>query len=472
MKTQALFTRLLNAFPHSPTESQTIVLQQLSEFLIAVKNKNSVFILKGFAGTGKTTIISLLVNFLKNTSFNVVLLAPTGRASKIISGYSNQKAYTIHKHIYYPKTENQSVAFQLKNNKEINTFYIVDEASMISNEASFEQNSVLADLFSYVYSAPNSKLILVGDTAQLPPVHSAESLALNEDFISFEFGKEVHFGELTQVVRQEKKSGILHNATLIRKKLTDFFYDDFQFEVHSFNDIFPLWQGDEIQDALYNSYQKYGITDTLFIVRSNKRAVLYNRQIRKVILENEEELSVGDLLMVVKNNYFWIDPKTEAGFIANGDILEIIEIHAFEELYGFEFAQVKVKMTDYPEQPPFNTIIFIGTLHSETPSLSYEENQQLYQALMQEYSNESSKYKKYQKIKNNPYFNALQVKYSYAVTCHKSQGGQWSSVFIEKPFLPEGITEDYLRWLYTAITRAKKQVYLINFEQHDFLFTD
>ncbi|GIZ14971.1 ATP-dependent DNA helicase [Capnocytophaga catalasegens] len=468
MNQNDFFQIFIKALLYKPTSTQYIVLQAISEFLLEKKYQESIFVLKGFAGTGKTTIIGALVSILQKTSLKVILLAPTGRAAKVITEYSGHKAYTIHKHIYYSRSQNSDVNFVLKTNKSINTLYIVDEASMISNATILGENSVLDDLVRYVYSGTNCRLMLVGDTAQLPPVHLEESPALDSQFLSIEYRREVNSYELTQVVRQKKNSGILYNATQIREQLTAYFFDDFTFELNGFDDIIRLISGIEIQEALETAYSQYGIEQTTFIVRSNKRASLYNKQIRKVILGQEEELSIGDLLMVVKNNYFWLDAQSEAGFIANGDTIEVLDIYRFEQLYGFEFAEVKVQMIDYPNQEPFDTILLLDVINSQSPSLTYEQNNQLYQAIMEEYQNETSGYRKYLKIKNNPYFNALQIKYSYAVTCHKSQGGQWDIVFIEKPYLPEGITMGYLRWLYTAITRAKKKVFLINFENQDF----
>lgn len=469
MEKALFYNAFLKELPHTPTAKQEAVLQQLSVFLTDKNSSESIFLLKGFAGTGKTTIIGAVVNSLKNTPFKTILLAPTGRAAKVITEYSGQKAYTIHKHIYYPKSEREAVQFSLKPNKEIHTIYIIDEASMISNGASFEDNSVLDDVIRYVYSGKNCKLILIGDTAQLPPVHLEVSPALNEDFLSFSYRKNIINQELTEVVRQKKKSGILHNATLLRQLLTQDYVDEFLFEMQRYKDIIRLSSGEEIQEALQMAYDNYGMEQTAFIVRSNKRATQYNKQIRKVILGQEEELSTGDLLMVVKNNYFWIDDKTEAGFIANGDTIEVLEIYKYEDLYGFRFAEVKVQMIDYPNQKPFDTVLLLNVIDSDSASLSYEENNRMYQAIMQENSHETSGYRKYLKIKNNPYFNALQVKYSYAITCHKSQGGQWDIVFIEKPYLAQGISHGYLRWLYTAITRAKKRVFLINFPDEDFI---
>lgn len=270
-------------------------------------------------------------------------------------------------------------------------------------------------------------------------------------------------------MRQEEGSGILHNATEIRELLKEDYITDFQFDLNGFADIVRLIDGNEIQDAIYEAYDKNGVEETSFIVRSNKRANQYNAQIRTKILGRESELSAGDLLMVVKNNYFWIKPVDEAGFIANGDVIEILEIYKILELYGFRFAKVKVRMIDYPNQKPFETILLLDTIDIEAPSLSYEQQNKLYQEVNADYASETTKYKRYKKVKENEYFNALQVKFSYAITCHKAQGGQWETVFIEQPYLPNGIDRDYLRWLYTALTRAKTKLYLIGFKDDNFI---
>jgi len=471
-KTKKFYSLLKQNFPFETTSKQDIFLQQISEF---VENSNSadIFVLKGYAGTGKTTIISTFVNNLRQINRNVILLAPTGRASKVISNYSGKKAFTIHKKIYHPKVKSGNVSFSLQNNLHKNTIFIVDEASMISDTTTdnkmFANGSLLDDLIWYVYSGENCKLILIGDTAQLPPVHLDISPALDQDKLALHYKKEVSHIELDQVMRQEEGSGILHNATLIREILKESYMTDFQFYMNSFKDIIRLTYPGEIQEAIYDSYQKNGIDETSFIVRSNKRANQYNRQIRNKILDREADLSVGDLLMVVKNNYFWIKPDQEAGFIANGDIIEVLEIFKFIELYSFKFAKVKVKMIDYPNQKNFETILLLDTISSESPSLTFEEQNRLYQEVIADYQDEKSQHKKYKKVKENEYFNALQVKFSYAVTCHKAQGGQWNTIFIEQPFLPNGIDRDYLRWLYTALTRAKEKVYLIGFKNENFL---
>jgi len=469
----AFYKLLLKDFPFTPTQKQDILLQQLSAFLFEPKN-NSIYVLKGFAGTGKTTVIGAIVKNLWKIKMSSVQLAPTGRAAKVISNYSDKPAHTIHRKIYYPKKERGGgVSFTLQRNKHRNTIFIVDEASMISDNASesklFENGSLLDDLMSYVYSGHKCKLLLIGDQAQLPPVKMDLSPALDERNLQMQFDKTVKSIELDEVMRQAETSGILKNATRIREFLNDELYEDFRFDLSGQNDVVRLIDGHEIMDALGDSYREYGNEGTAIIVRSNKRANLYNQQIRSRILFKEEEVSAGDYFMVVKNNYFWLDTKSEAGFIANGDIIEILEIFSIKELYGFRFAEVKIQMTDYPNLAPFETVLLLDTLTSETPSLSYEEGNKLYQEVMKDYADETSKYKKFMKVKNNKFFNALQVKFSYAITCHKSQGGQWETIMVEQPYLPNGMDKDYLRWLYTAVTRARKKLYLIGFKDDMFV---
>ncbi len=468
------YTILKNNFPFEPTQKQDIFFSQISEF-VSNSSRHDIFILKGYAGTGKTTIISTVVNHLSKIGKKSVLLAPTGRAAKVISNYSGKTAFTIHKKIYFPNVKSGNVKFTLQPNKHKDTIFIVDEASMISNapieNGMYENSSLFDDLLSYVYSGVNCKLILIGDTAQLPPVNLDMSPALEEDNSSF-FGLEIGHIELDEVMRQEEGSGILYNATQIRELLKEDYLIDFHFDLNGFKDIVRLTEGYDIQDAIFDAYDKNGVEETSFIVRSNKRANQYNQQIRKAILDRESELSVGDLMMVVKNNYFWLKPTDEAGFIANGDIIEVLEIFKILELYSFQFAKVKVRMIDYPNQQPFETILLLDTITSESPSLTYEQQNRLYQEVMADYQDEKASYKKYKKVKENEYFNALQVKFSYAVTCHKAQGGQWNTVFIERPYLPNGQDRDYLRWLYTAITRAKEKVYLLGFKNEDFDWVD
>ena len=473
MKETEFYNLLKKEFPFEPTIKQDLVLQKLSGFLLS-DSKDSLFLLKGYAGTGKTILIGTLVNNLWKIKLKSVLLAPTGRAAKVISNYSGRQAQTIHKSIYYPKKDKSGgVAFQLKQNKNRNTIFIVDEASMIPDAPAesklFENGSLLDDLMMYVYSGYQCKILFIGDTAQLPPVRLEVSPALDIDKLELGFNKKVDHIELDEVVRQAEDSGILMNATELRELLNDHIYDEFKFRVNGFDDVVRLIDGHEIMDAINDAYHNHGQEESVIILRSNKRANIYNQQIRSRILFQEEELSAGDHLMVVKNNYFWLDNKSEAGFIANGDIIKILEIFAIKELYGFKFAEVKVIMVDYQDQKPFETVLLLDTLTSESPSLTYEESNSLYQEVQKDYASERSNYKRFLGVKNNKYFNALQVKFSYAVTCHKSQGGQWDTVFVEKPYLPEGVNRDYLRWLYTAITRARKKLYLIGFKDESFV---
>ncbi|MEE9362166.1 MAG: ATP-binding domain-containing protein [Cellulophaga sp.] len=469
----SFYSLLKSKYPYVPTLKQEIALELLSNFVLS-KEKEELFLLKGFAGTGKTTIIGVIVSNLWKTTMKSVLMAPTGRAAKVMSNYSKVQAFTIHRKIYFPKKESGGgVKFILAPNKHRNTIFIVDEASMIPDTPAdsklFENGSLLDDLMQFVYSGHNCKLILIGDTAQLPPVHLSLSPALDEKQLALNYNKEVTKLELNEVVRQAEDSGILVNATNLREQLEDDFFEEFKFDVDSYTDIVRLIDGNDIQEAIEDSYVQNGKEETAFIVRSNKRANLYNENIRNRILYLENELAVGDYMMVVKNNYFWLKPNSEAGFIANGDIMEVLEIFSIKELYDFRFAEVKVKMVDYPKQQPFETVLLLDTINAVTPSLPYEESNRLYQEVMKDYATETSKYKKFLAVKNNMYFNALQVKFSYAITCHKSQGGQWDTVFVEQPYLPNGIDKEYLRWLYTAVTRAKKKLYLIGFKNDFFL---
>ena len=466
------YSLLKQQFPFQPTLKQNIVLQQSSEFIFT-KQPNALYVLKGYAGTGKTTIIGSIVTNLWKAKKSAVLMAPTGRAAKVISNYSGKEAFTIHKKIYFPKKEKGGgVKFVLQPNKHRNTIFIVDEASMIPDTPGesklFENGSLLDDLIQYVYSGHQCKLLLIGDTAQLPPVQLDLSPALNEDNLSLNYNKEVTKMELDEVVRQEQDSGILANATVLREALSNNIFDHFRFNIGIYNDIVRLVDGYEIMDAINEAYSELGKEETAIIVRSNKRANLYNQQIRSRILFNENELTAGDYLMVVKNNYFWIKPTTEAGFIANGDIIEVLEIFKIEELYGFRFAEVKIRMVDYPRMRPFETVLLLDTIEAETPSLSYDDSNRLYQEVMKDFENETSNYRKFLKVKGSKHFNALQVKFSYAITCHKSQGGQWQTVFVEQPYWPSGVDKEYLRWLYTAVTRAKEKLYLIGFKDDFF----
>ncbi|MGB5321697.1 ATP-dependent DNA helicase [Lutimonas sp.] len=465
-----LYREFLKGFHFEPTQRQDELLRKLADFVIN-GSKNSLFLIRGYAGTGKTTIISAVVNHLSPVGIKSVLLAPTGRAAKVMGSYARKQSLTIHKKIYYPKNDPETgMSFVLQQNKHQNTIFIVDEASMIPDRGSdsrvFNSRSLLLDLMTFVYSGKNCKLILVGDTAQLPPVKLDLSPALDQQYLETEFNMEVLSLELNEVMRQHETSGILHNATLIRDLSSRNLLNQFKFDLN-FKDVQRLTDSYDIQDAIFNAYNE-GMENTVFIVRSNKRANLYNQQIRNGILGYDSEMTAGDLIMVVKNNYFWLKDAPKVGFIANGDICEVLEIFNFKELYGFKFAEVKLRLVDYEEQRPFETVLLLDTLHSEAPSLTYEESNRLYHAVSEDYAEERSKYKRLLAVKNNKYFNALQVKFSYALTCHKTQGGQWDNVFVEQPYLPEGEDISYLRWLYTAVTRAQKNLFLIGFKDDYF----
>ena len=472
MDVSQFYSALKTDFPHVPTLKQDIALQLLAQFVLST-NYNEIFLLKGFAGTGETTLIGTLVTNLWKTKKSAVLMAPTGRAAKVMSSYSKRDAFTIHKKIYYPKSQKGGgVSFTLQPNKHRNVIFFVDEASMIADtnldSKLFENGSLLDDLMQYVYSGHQCKLVLIGDTAQLPPVKLDLSPALDASILENNFQKKVCAIELDEVVRQQETSGVLALATHIREHLEKQIFQNFKLPSTDFPEIIRPSDSQEVMDAINECFSEKGDEDAVIIVRSNKRANRYNQNIRNRILFQEESLSAGDFLMVVKNNYFWVQPSSEAGFIANGDIVQILELFAFKELYGFRFAEVSVKMVDYPKMPPFEAVLLLDTITSETPSLSYEDANQLYEEVKKDYADVTSNYKKFLSIKNNKYFNALQVKFSYSITCHKSQGGQWNTVFVEQPYLKEGPNKEYLRWLYTAITRAKERLYLLGFKDDFF----
>ena len=455
---------LLRNFKLEPTNDQSLAIESLSVFLFN-KTKVSVFLLKGYAGTGKTTLMKTLVDNLHFNKMNFCLLAPTGRAAKVLSKYTKRKASTIHKKIYYSKVDKSgNFKSTLKTNKIKNTVFIIDEASMISDFSNsndlFKKKSILNDIIDFADFKTNSKLIFIGDTAQLPPVNQTISPALDSQFLQKTYNLKINEYEISDVVRQTEESGILFNATLIRNSIIN---SDLEFKFKKFNDIISLSDGFEIQESIENSFNDIGRENSIIIVRSNKRANQYNQQIRKTILSHDHKVCSGDLLMITKNNYFWTSSDSEIPFLANGDIIEILEIQRIRELYGFEFAEVKIKMVDYNNQPPFDTIIILNTLDSDLPSLSFEQSNLLYHEIQKDYLNIKSKYKRFLKTKENPFFNALHVKFSYAITCHKAQGGQWPVVFIEKPFLKDGPDIDYMRWLYTAVTRAESKLFLIGF---------
>lgn len=463
---------LKKALEHIPTPGQEQAILSMSEFCVK-READRVFLLTGYAGTGKSTLIGGLVRTLDQFKRSSVLMAPTGRAAKVISQYSNREAFTIHRKIYVPRSQKGGgIKFTLQTNKHRNTLFIVDEASMVADTNTdskvFEGQSLLDDLMTYVYSGPGCQLMFVGDLAQLPPVHLSISPALDPDVLRIQFHKSVSESALTEVVRQREQGDIVSNATQIRQWIQQDTPEQLQFDLGRQEEVIRPFGGQEVLEALEGAFSKDNIDQAVVIVRSNKRANLYNQQIRQRILFRDEGLCVGDVLMVVKNNYFWLKPADSAGFIANGDVIEVLEIFEFVFIHGFDFAKVRVRMLDYPNQLPFNTVLILDTINSEASSLTYEQSNALYQAVREDYKEITANYKKFLAIKKDPFFNALQVKYSYAITCHKSQGGQWDRVFVEQPFLKEGLNKEYLRWLYTAITRAKNQLYLLGFSKEYF----
>jgi exodeoxyribonuclease V len=464
-------TLLEQNFPFVPTGCQFQLLEGLAAF-IASDDIDAIMLIKGYAGTGKTTVINALTQTLKEMKFRVVLMAPTGRAAKVMAGYTSAPAFTIHKKIFRQQSSSDGMGrFVLDKNLYSDTWFVVDEASMISNEGSdnsvFGSGRLLDDLLEYVYSGTNCRLVLAGDTAQLPPVGLSISPALEVEVIEGE-GFGVYHYVLTEVVRQAAGSGILACATQIRKYIeqgnTSGF---FQLNLGSFSDVVRL-SGAELIEEISSCYGTYGIFETTVITRSNKRANLYNKGIRGTILYRENEIEKGDLLMVVKNNYFWAEEDAEFDFIANGEIAEVISIYKYEEMYGFRYANVCLRFIDY-EDVELDCKIFLDVLSLESASFSSEQNRQLFEAVSEDYADIRNKRNRWQKVKENPYFNALQVKYAYALTCHKAQGGQWKAVFVDHGYVVEEMLDhDFYRWLYTAFTRPVEKLYLVNFNNKFF----
>lgn len=429
----------------------------------------SAFLLRGYAGTGKTSLISALIQTLPSLRVSSLLLAPTGRAAKVISAYSNRPAYTIHKKIYMIVTDASGAVRTVRGiNKHSYTLFIVDEASMIGLEPTSTRQSLLEDLIDYVYDGNHCRLMLIGDSAQLPPVGQSESPALDERYLSAAFSLNVISAELTEVVRQKQLSGILAGATALRSQITSLVAgDEARMPLFSPNgvDVIRL-AGEDLMETLYREYGDFALDQVVVICRSNKRANLFNQGVRNTVLFREEEVNAGDYLMVVKNNYFWLDEESTIGFIANGDIVEVLSVRNVQELYGFRFADATVRFVDYPDEEPRDCKLLLSTLYSESPSLTSDEANLLFNNVMEDYADLPTKAERLRELRANPYFNALQVKFAYALTCHKTQGGQWRTVIIDQGFLPPDMQLDreYLRWLYTAFTRATDRVYLLNFE--------
>jgi exodeoxyribonuclease V len=453
------------------TPSQEQLIESLAAFTLN-QDDDALMVLTGYAGTGKTTLISAYVSMLEETGIKSVLLAPTGRAAKVITSYSGYQAYTIHKKIYRQKSSKDGFGrFVLDKNLHTHTIFIVDEASMVSNEKQessvFGSGKLLDDLIEYVYNGKGCKLILVGDTAQLPPVGLDISPALSVNTLQV-YSESIVTGQLREVVRQKKESGILHNATALRLRIENNNYSLPLFSLNGFEDIVRV-SGTELIEQIAAAYSSNGIVENIIVSRSNKRANKFNEGIRQSILCREEELVPGELLMVVKNNYYWLMEEYGPDFIANGDIIEIVRIRKYYEMYGYRFADCIIKLTDHEVE--IEAKLMLDVLYEEAPALSGVKNKEMFYTILEDYTDLKPKRKQYEKVRGNAFFNAIQVKYAYAVTCHKSQGGQWNTVFIDQGYVPkERIDREYLRWLYTALTRATDKVYLVNFP--DYLFQE
>ena len=486
---------MTRSFGFVPTEGQRTVLYHLAAFLLSEK-PNPTYLLQGYAGTGKTTLVTTLVKTLPIIGMRYQLMAPTGRAAKVISGYTGKSASTIHRKLYrFQQYADGSLRMTRAENKAKNTVFIVDECSMISDETT-NGRSLLDDLINYVFSGENCRLLLIGDNAQLPPVGLENSPANDINVLKHEFGLTVAAYELTEVMRQEEESGILYNATQLRchferneVKSRNPHYsianekEDFSiplrssrndilplFNVNSFNDVHRI-EPQEFEELLWQKFGDKTSNEAVIICRSNKRANMYNQAVRARILQEEGEISTGDKLMVVKNNYFWTDEDQKISFIANGDMIELMRINNTEEMYGFHFADVEIQLTDYQEEPNLSVKILLETLTSDSPALTQEESDKLYRAVEEDYMDIPNKRDRYKAMRQNPYFNALQVKFGYALTCHKTQGGQWPTVFLDAPYIKEdeSLQVSDLRWFYTAVTRAQKQLYFVNFEDAYFV---
>jgi exodeoxyribonuclease-5 len=457
--------------PDGLTDDQLKLIDILGEFTLN-KVENELLVIKGYAGTGKTTMISAYIKTLSNLKIKTVLLAPTGRAAKVLAGYSEHLVSTIHKKIYRQKSSKDAFGeFARDKNLHGNTFFIVDEASLISDHQQdisvFGSGNLLKDLINYVYNDRNCKLVLVGDTAQLPPVGFSESHSLNKSHLET-YTLSVIEHELREVVRQVKDSGILTNASALRNLIINGDLTHPRFRCKGFPDITRI-AGNQLLEYIADSYSKYGKDETIVICRSNKIANKYNQGIRSNILSREEELSAGDFLMVVKNNYHWLAENEKADFIANGDIIKVKRVKKYEELYGFRFAVADIILPDYDDLE-LSVKLLMNTINSQSPALSPEDNKKLFYSVAEDYPEIRPQSKRYALVKENDYFNALQVKFAYAVTCHKSQGGQWKVVFIDQSFFHDDmLTPEYLKWLYTAITRATEKVCLVNFADSFFI---
>ena len=468
MNSQKVLDLFLSNFDFVPTKDQSNFLREFAKFSVNEYTEN-VFILRGYAGTGKTTLVKTLVTSMPKIKLKTILLAPTGRAAKVLSNYSGQPASTIHRRIYRQNDRGAGdIGFSLIKNKSTNTIFIVAESSMISGNRSgedslFKGTNLLDDLISFTEDGENCKLLFIGDVAQLPPVGEKVSPSLSQAMMRSQFGCLTRLVELKEVMRQAKDSGILENATVQRTRLIEGI--DRPLLKPNQKDVLTI-VGFDLQDYLETSYSQSGIEDTILICRSNKRANQFNQEIRARMLFREQPIETSDLLMVVKNNYFWIEPNSPAGFIANGDTIEVLKVLSIEEKYELQFAHCEVRLTDYPTIPEFECKVIMDTLQIDGPALPRKQSDQLYQCLQHEYGHIKNKQQRFLKIKEDPYYNALQVKFAYAVTCHKAQGGQWKDVYVDQGYVTtEMLGTEYMRWIYTALTRASEKLFLLNFSQ-------
>lgn len=465
----AEFSALLaENFGFEPTSSQEKLMYAMARFVVSTQD-NCMLAVKGYAGTGKTTLVSALVNSLGAVGLKSVLLAPTGRAAKVLGGYSGRRAFTIHKKIYFRRnTPNGASTFEPAQNLHRDTVFVVDEASMIGNDyhSGSPGSSLLEDLMTYVFSGTRCRLLLIGDGAQLPPVGSDESPALDMKLLRSAFPLTAALCELTEVTRQSAESGILALATSVRNALAlEKVSEALPFKLPEQPDVVKI-DGTELQDFLEEEFGRHGEEGALIITRSNKRANLFNKSVRARVFFREEIVSGGDLLMVVKNNYKWLDPESKAGFIANGDVAEVLRLGKWEERFGYSFVHATLRLTDYPDEQPFEALLWLDAIEAEGASMPREAVAGLYNAVMETYADLPTKAERKKALREDPYYNALQVKFAYAVTCHKSQGGQWPAVFVDQGYVTEEmIDRNYLRWLYTAVTRATETLYLLNFSE-------
>ncbi len=458
-------------FPHQPTAGQQRLFQLFDIFLAQKKERRNVLLLKGYAGTGKTTVLSALVSAMPSFDVKLFLMAPTGRAAKVMASYSGRNAYTIHKIIYQRAADPSTGQYQFKRrrNYQKDTLFVVDEASMLADDTGRQgRNGLLTDLLDFVFEQESNRLMLIGDVAQLPPVGQVLSRGLDADYLASALHLNILETELTEVMRQEQQSGILSNATDLRNQLG---IEKFQIQLRTrgFADVYRM-TGDRLEDGLRYAYDKYERENTAIICRSNREAVEYNRYIRQQIFFYESEIDAGDQLMVVKNNYFFLDDDSPVNFIANGDFAEVVKIVTFEDMYDLRFATLELRLLDYPEQPSFEAKVILDVLHATTPALPEDQYQSLYEQVLADYQDYDTVAEQREAIRKDQYLNALQIKFAYALTCHKSQGGQWDAVFVNQGYLvEERINQEYLRWLYTAVTRAKKELYLMNFKETFFV---